>query len=514
MKEPATDIGLVVQPQADAEENDTKDDSKKKPNADRIYDIAAQIYEFRKDSTTGDLFAIDRETRIASPLSTRGDFRKRVSHLAKSETKHVPNGQAMGEAIEVMQGEALDESDNIAIHLRVAETSGGVWLDMCDAGDRLIHIKDGAWSIVDRTAFGIPVFRRSPSMRPLIVPSQSDDPVRDIAPLWQVVNIPGPYKTMLVGFLIHCIIHEDSAYPMLTIMAEQGSGKTSAMKVLQELIDPSGDRGGALPVNEEAFALSALNSWLLRYDNLSTIPPAKRDILCRAATGGTVRKRQLYTDSDEKLYTFRRPIILTAINLGTASPDLTERMVRVQLSRITASQRFTEQQVASMWKASKSQVYGALLALAARVQQLISSGDFDSMDKPRMADYGMVLAALDQIMSTHSLDQYRVQQDDMAVETVADEPTYLALDLSADQFRPNAWEGTSRALLLKLSDLFNSGSLQTWKKRPQSAPDLTRSIDICAPSLRRQGWIIESRKGTHAQSGTRVWTLQAPEPEK
>jgi hypothetical protein len=129
----------------------------------------------------------------------------------------------------------------------------------------------------------------------------------------------------------------------------------------------------------------------------------------------------------------------------------------------------------------------------------------------RIADYGMVLAALDQIMSTHSLDQYRVQQDDMAVETVADEPTYLALDLSADQFRPNAWEGTSRALLLKLSDLFNSGSLQTWKKRPQSAPDLTRSLDVCAPSLRQQGWIIESRKGTHDLSGTRIWTIQSPE---
>jgi hypothetical protein len=157
-------------------------------------------------------------------------------------------------------------------------------------------------------------------------------------------------------------------------------------------------------------------------------------------------------------------------------------------------------------------VYGAVLTLAAQVQQKISAGAFDSMDKPRMADYGMVLAALDQIMQTSSVAQYRAQQIEMAVETVADEPTYLALDLCSDQFQPQAWEGTSRALLLKLSGLFNSSSLQTWKKPPQSAPDLTRSIDICAPSLRRQGWLIESRKGTHEQSGTRIWTIQAPGP--
>jgi hypothetical protein len=505
------DVNLVSH-QDTASQDDTREQATKKPNADRIYDIAAQVYEFRKDSATGDLFAIDRETRIASPLSTRGDFRKRISRLAKVETGHVPNGQSMGEAIEVMQGEALDESETLDIHLRVAETPGGVWLDMCDETNRLIHIRNGAWEVADRTAFGVPVFRRSPSMRALIEPTQTTNPVADIAPLWNVVNIPGPYKTMLVGFLIHCIIHEKSAYPMLTIIAEQGSGKTSAMKILQELIDPSGDRGGALPVNEEAFALSALNSWLLRYDNLSTIPPSKRELLCRAATGGTVRKRQLYTDSDEKLYSFRRPIILTAINLGTASPDLTERMVRVQLSRISASQRITDQQVSDMWKASRSRVYGAVLTLAAQVQQKISAGAFDSMDKPRMADYGMVLAALDQIMQTSSVAQYRAQQIEMAVETVADEPTYLALDLCSDQFQPQAWEGTSRALLLKLSGLFNSSSLQTWKKPPQSAPDLTRSIDICAPSLRRQGWLIESRKGTHEQSGTRIWTIQAPGP--
>lgn len=134
-----------------------------------------------------------------------------------------------------------------------------------------------------------------------------------------------------------------------------------------------------------------------------------------------------------------------------------------------------------------------------------------------MADYGRVLAAIDYEFNLHNedghvrmigLDAYRAQQQQMAIENVGDEPVWLALDLMAAKFA-EPFTGSSGELLRSMQDVFNAG-LQTWKKPPESANDLTKQLDIIAPPLRKAGWTIEHQLGTGRTSGTRIWTIQAP----
>lgn len=483
---------------------------KHRPDSDEICDTAQRLYEFVRDTITGDLYAVNRETRIAQPLQSRGEFRQRLSRLAQLEYGRVPKSQSLTESIETLQGMA-QESEPVPVHLRIAETGGRVWLDMMDEGNHLILLQDGEWKITDHTEFGAPIFRRSQAMRPLITPARPDNIKASFAKLWLVINVPVEYQTFVLAWMVHAIIHEHSAYPLLYLQAEQGSGKSTAERRIVELVDPSIDVGGSLPVSDEALAIAALSSRVLVYDNLSTIPPAKRDMLCRVSTGGTVRKRQLYTDSGEKIYEIRRPVLLTAINLGTNSPDLTNRIVRAELHRLEQSQRKSDDELKAMWSDTKSEIYGALLSIAARVMQTIESGALDGIEKPRMADYGLVLAAIDLQVESHSLDDYKRQQANMAVETVSDEPVYLALQIKAktDMFRAG-WKGKASQLLKLLQPIFDNGDITTWKTPPKSAPDLTRVLDVCAPSLRQSGWTVETTKGTGNDSGTRIWHLTAP----
>ena len=483
---------------------------KHRPDSDEICDTAQRLYEFVRDTITGDLYAVDRETRIAQPLQSRGEYRQRLSRLAQLEYGRVPKSQSLTESIETLQGMA-QESKPVPVHLRIAETNGKVWLDTMDEDNHLILLHDGEWKITDRTEFGAPIFRRSQAMRPLIKPVHTDSPTSSFAKLWQVVNVPAEYQPFILGWMVHAIIHEHSAYPLMYLQAEQGSGKSTAERRIVELVDPSIDVGGSLPTNDEALAIAALSSRVLVYDNLSTIPTTKRDMLCRVSTGGTVRKRQLYTDSGEKIYEIRRPVLLTAINLGTNSPDLTNRMVRAELHRLEQSQRKSDDELKAMWNETKSEIYGALLSIAAKVMQIIDSGALAGVEKPRMADYGLVLAAIDHVTGSESLEAYKRQQENMAMETVSDEPVYLALQIKADTDMFKAgWNGTAAKLLKLLQPLFDNGDITTWKTPPKSAPDLTRILDVCAPSLRQSGWTVEKTKGTGNDSGTTVWHLTAP----
>ncbi len=69
------------------------------------------------------------------------------------------------------------------------------------------------------------------------------------------------------------------------------------------------------------------------FDNLRELQNWQSDILCQASTGGSFTKRQLYTDTEDVISSFVRPIVLTGINLPTVAPDL------LQGSRVVDSLR-------------------------------------------------------------------------------------------------------------------------------------------------------------------------------
>ncbi|TPF84350.1 MULTISPECIES: hypothetical protein [unclassified Bifidobacterium] len=503
----------------DVAETDSVQAKPHKPTSEEIYEVAADYYEFIRDTYTGELYAYSRETGLCEPLVSRGAFAARVVRLAQLKHGRIPRSQAVAEAITAMQGEAANAPSR-PIHLRVANKDGVTWLDT--GGDKLILVNAGGYTTAPVTD-GFMLFRRTPVMEELPEPEEGMfDWMPGVGRLWEIVNVQGPYRLLLLGWIVHCIIHEIDDFPILLIQAEQGSGKSFLLRILSRLIDPSKDNGGSLPQNEDALAVSALNTRLLLFDNISRIPPQKSDLLCRVATGGTVRRRKLYTDAAEGVYSIRRPVIITGINLGTMNNDLAERIVKIELKRPLDSQRKALADLEDKWKATQGEIFGALLLLAAQVQDVLEQGRVDGVEVPRMTGYGRVLAAIDLLTSqredmpaTHCLNDYRDQQKGMSLEMVSDEPVWLALDQNRSMFTVKLEDVTSNELLRKLQGTFRlePQELGTWKKPPQSAADLTRDIDKCAPSLRQAGWNITYRLGTGNRSGQRLWTIQAPRQE-
>lgn len=489
-----------------------------KPTSEEIYDVASEYYSFVRDAFTGEPYACDIRTGLCEPLVPRGAFASRVVRLAQKRHGMIPRSQSVGEAITAMQGEAADAPSR-PVHLRVANHNGGTWIDT--GGDDALLLTAGGFSKI-RLSDSDVLFRRTPVMEPLPDPDDAviDDWPGALADMWTLLNVQGAYRLLLLGWMVHGIIHEVDDFPMLLIQAEQGSGKSFLLRTVARLLDPSKDNGGALPQNEDALAVTALNARLLLFDNISRIPPSKSDQLCRVATGGTVRRRKLYTDATEGVYSIRRPVVITGINLGTMNNDLAERVVKVEMKRPADSQRRALADLEADWTMKRGRIYAGLLALAAQVQDVIASGRVDDVEVPRMTGYGRVLAAIDLLTgerddtpATHCLQAYRDQQKGMSLEMVSDEPTWIALDQNRIMFAAKIEDMTSGELLRKLQPTFSLDSRQlgTWKKPPESAADLTRDLDRIAPALRDAGWTLTYRRGTGNQSGQRLWTIQAPE---
>ena len=85
-------------------------------------------------------------------------------------------------------------------------------------------------------------------------------------------------------------------FPVLVLQGEAGSAKSTAVRVLRELVDPNTTPLRAEPREIRDLMIAARNSWCTAFDNVSYLTPWLSDALCRLATGSGFATRMLYRD--------------------------------------------------------------------------------------------------------------------------------------------------------------------------------------------------------------------------
>jgi hypothetical protein len=161
---------------------------------------------------------------------------------------------------------------------------------------------------------------------------------------------------------------------------------------LKKLTDPT--KAGLLGTvdDSQTTAVAALNRWVLCYDNLTHLSLEQQNLLCRVSTGEGYTRRTLYTDLEETCLEFRRPQILTGIDLVPTRPDLLDRCLIVRLERISEENRLTERELEALTIDLLPGIYGALLDLLAVALRNLPTTKPATL--PRMADfYELCIAA-------------------------------------------------------------------------------------------------------------------------
>jgi putative DNA primase/helicase len=74
-------------------------------------------------------------------------------------------------------------------------------------------------------------------------------------------------------------------HPVLVLQGEQGSGKSTASRMIKGLIDPGVAPIRSAPSSPRDLAVGAEGNWIVPVDNLSGVPPWLSDAWCRLSTG-------------------------------------------------------------------------------------------------------------------------------------------------------------------------------------------------------------------------------------
>jgi hypothetical protein len=442
--------------------------------ATELVRLAEEAYSFGQ-TTDGEPFAEPTGgPRLAWNLrGSKQGLRARLA--AEYFTLHgrAATSGALADALAVVEGKAMHAEPEPAA-LRVAATDGSVVVDIGDGQGTAVVVDRFGWREVPA---GPILFRRTRLIAPLAYP----DPDGDIDQLREVLNVSDRSWPLLVGWLVSTFL-PGIPHPVLALTGEQGTGKTSAARMFVDLVDASAAPIRMVPREVSDWFVAASASWVVALDNVSGLPEWLSDALCRSVTGDGMVRRALYTDSDVAVASFRRCIILTAIATGSLRGDLAERMLAVELGTIEPTERRTDRELAARWQELRPAVLGGLLTLVAQVLDVLP--DVHLAEKPRMADFAEVLAALDRVRGTRSLELYVNQQASIAEEVVDDDPVGRAVKALIQ--RVGAFEGTSAALLqLLVSDLDDpSRSVRGWPTTPRK---LSAALKRLAWPLRRIG---------------------------
>ena len=392
------------------------------------------------------------------------------------ETKRkAPAAQALQDALNTIAAKAVYQGQQRPVFIRVAEIDGSIYLDLANDSWQAVKINEQDWQVVDSP----PVrFVRRRGMLPLPLPERGCR----LELLRQFVNVRSESDwTLLLSWLV-AALRVPGPYPLLILHGEQGSAKSSAARVLRELVDPNTAPLRSEPRDPRDLIIAATNSWVINLDNLSRLPTWLSDCLCRLSTGGGFGTRELYTDSEEALFDAQRPVILNGIEELATRSDLLDRALILYLPPISDAKRKRE---ADFWKdfeEARPQLLGAVLDAVSTALRRLPTTQLQEL--PRMADFAVWATAaepafgVDGVSFTEAYRGNRESSNDLVLDAS------LVAQAVKTHVSERSFYGTATELLTLLNQLA-SDETRREKSWPKDGRSLSNKLRRLSPNLRQ-----------------------------
>jgi hypothetical protein len=395
---------------------DTEGEGKSPKVFDLLMTIVSELHLFKEDNEFGATYAdvtIDGVRRTYKVRSS--DFKAWLTGELYRRFEKPANSEAMETCLKICEAQSMTTIGKV--WFKTATHDGKVYLDLCNDHWQAIEVSKDGWRVVD--SVDLPVrFIRSPVQRELPIPnrenytnlenytittqletspraknvvnvvnvvnSQSKSGKKNrLNKLWELLPFAPESQPLVIAWLLSCLVPTGEK-PILVLSAPKGSGKSTIARFLVNLIDST--KADLLPSvgDRRALAVQSRHRWIFAYDNLTYLSVEQQDALCCTSTGAGYMERKLFTDDEVNFVEYRRPQILTSVDLVPTRSDLLDRCLLVKLNPIPECDRKTAEELEALFTASRSEILGALLDLLS-----VALGNLDSVNQPlqRMASF-------------------------------------------------------------------------------------------------------------------------------
>lgn len=281
-------------------------------------------------------------------------LRANIINLASSLLKKIPSASMVDNVIEAVQALAKHYAKHVDTNVRCYFKDNALYYDLRDSLGRVAIINANGLEIKEQDIPCLPLYRKGMAT---LIPSHNT---------WQLLldnlnlafkdqddnEIPKHKIDMIIKVVTTALFFEHIPKPILCIIGDEGSGKTTLANIVKKIIDPEDEtllkqnETISLPKEDKDFKALVKTDYCLAFDNLNKISKDISDLLCRLSTGGKITHRALYTDVSQSSVNIRRAIILTARHIPSQESDFLDRVIMFRCERIDKTKIRTEEELA------------------------------------------------------------------------------------------------------------------------------------------------------------------------
>ncbi|MFI8262090.1 ATP-binding protein [Streptomyces sp. NPDC085665] len=382
-------------------------EEEKAPAREVITEYAQAHFRYFR-TADGTVYAQKNGHPVARPIrsqGTTGSHRQELLVGLFADGLGVFNGTALKEALDLIEALAMSEKVQ-PVHIRVAPGfDGATWLDLGRNDGKSVRIHPAGWDILTPDPREV-CWRRTQLTGELPLPAKDTDG-KGIDLLMRLCNFANAQtESLVIAWLIGCL-GPSVPVPAPFLTGPQGAGKSTGARMLLRIIEGMSSDLRRAPKDEENLIAAVAAGWVTALDNLSHLGPDLSDLMCCIVTGAETIKRALFTDGDVVRSRYRKPLLLTGIDVGVIRPDLAERLLPLRLERPRV--RRTEAELWAEFEDILPIILGSVLDLTAKVRAAQAEIPTDL----RMADFAHLCAQLDAATGLGALNAYRAALDDL-----------------------------------------------------------------------------------------------------
>lgn len=476
------------------EVNENKEAGKNKTQAEKLINLVLNNgMEFFHDTLKVAYVAIPFAThKEIYPVDSK-NFNMILSKLYYETYSKVLKKDVVEQVKSVLSAKALfDNTSSVELSTRVAKVDDNIYYSLSNPLWQAVKINSNGWSIENNPPS---IFTRYAHTKSQVIPSHNGD----IYKILEYVNISEDYQLLFLCWLVSCFL-PNIQHPIPIFHGEKGAAKSTVCKLLKAVIDPSELEVLALPKNSDALIVNFSKHWFLPFDNVSSITQDMSDTLCRAVTGDGVQKRKLFSDNDDCIYHFQRCIAINGISIVANKPDLLDRSILVELSRISKENRKELCVIQENFKRDLPVILGGIFDVLSKAISI--EPNIGLKELPRMADFARWGYTIGEAIGNRGeefINQYNTNIDRQNLEVVsADIVANMMIQLLSDK---REWNGTVGQLHTELIKLAESKKVNTRGNNfPQQPNVLSRRLNNLRSNLSSVGITFETNvtsKGTN-----------------
>ncbi len=425
---------------------------------------------------TGDTFVTleiegSRQThRIASTA-----YGNLITRQCWNILEDVPSRQVL-QHVAAIQGAEAASAPEREVHVRVGRVADKTYLDLGDERWRVVEVDADGYRLGDEAPIA---FIRPGGMRALPAPIGGGH----LNELTDVLNVSDDDLELVQVFVMDTL-RATGSHAVLYISGSAGWGKSTASRIVRSIVDPNGNPLRGEPREPRDLMIAASNEWVVGLDNLSSMPKAVADAICRLTTGAGTSYKKNYEDREEVQFAACRPVIMNGIDDLDNREDLRDRTLRVECRHIPNKQRRTDADIEQMFKAMHPRLLGALCEATSMALRRTREVGRKGYDLPRIADVAIHAEAAAPALGWEEGKAVKLLFDHAVAarqrDAIADPIAQGVIQFAKQTWGP--WQGTASELAAELARL---------KVPVGGASYLSSRLNRLSPALREQGVIVD-----------------------